>query len=131
MAAIEKFVRILATTVPAFLPREKPISKNAKPACMNMTKQPATMTHIELMPTDWGRPLASKVSANAAAGRASASRPPRAAARASVERFIVCRPPRVMGAGGRIGAGGPAIISPVSKDRPAFFRHLVEAACPG
>ena len=39
IAAIEKFVRIFATTVPAFLPREKPISRNAKPACMNMTRQ--------------------------------------------------------------------------------------------
>ena len=27
IAAIEKFVRIFATTVPAFLPREKPISR--------------------------------------------------------------------------------------------------------
>ena len=38
IAAIEKFVRIFATTVPAFLPREKPISRNAKPACMNITR---------------------------------------------------------------------------------------------
>ena len=57
IAAIEKFVRILATTVPAFLPREKPISRNAKPACMNMTRQAATTTHIELMPTESGSPL--------------------------------------------------------------------------
>ena len=72
-AAIEKFVRILATTVPAFLPREKPISRKAKPACMNMTKQPATITHIELIPTESGNPLpaASKVSAMAAAGSTS------------------------------------------------------------
>ena len=35
--AIEKFVRIFATTAPAFLPREKPISRKAKPACMNIT----------------------------------------------------------------------------------------------
>jgi hypothetical protein len=31
MAAIEKFVRILAIPMPAFLPREKPISSRAKP----------------------------------------------------------------------------------------------------
>ena len=49
MAAIEKFVRIFATTVPAFLPREKPISRKAKPACMNITTMPATITHMELM----------------------------------------------------------------------------------
>ena len=51
-AAIEKLVRILAITVPAFLPREKPISRNAKPACMNITKQPAMTTHSELMATE-------------------------------------------------------------------------------
>ena len=51
-AAIEKFVRIFATTVPAFLPREKPISRNANPACMNITRQPAMITHIVLIPTD-------------------------------------------------------------------------------
>ena len=50
-AAIEKLTRIFATTVPAFLPREKPISRNAKPACMNITRMPATSTQIELMPT--------------------------------------------------------------------------------
>ena len=49
--------RIFATTVPAFLPREKPISRNAKPACMNITRQPATITQIELMPTESGSPL--------------------------------------------------------------------------
>ena len=58
IAAIEKFVRILATTVPAFLPREKPISRKAKPACMNITKQPATITQSELMPDRVGQPLA-------------------------------------------------------------------------
>ncbi len=51
IAAIEKLVRIFATTVPAFLAREKPISRNAKPACMNMTKHAATITQSELIPT--------------------------------------------------------------------------------
>src|SRR5688572_4589961 len=51
-AAIEKFVRIFAITVPAFFPRENPISRKAKPACMNITSAPATITHMELMPTD-------------------------------------------------------------------------------
>ncbi len=51
MPAIEKFARIFAITVPAFFPREKPISRNAKPACMNITRQPATITQVELMPT--------------------------------------------------------------------------------
>src|SRR6266550_6283423 len=34
-----------ATTVPTFFIRLKPTSSIAKPACMNMTKQAATMTH--------------------------------------------------------------------------------------
>ena len=54
-AAIEKFVRIFAITVPAFLPREKPISRKAKPACMNITTSPATTTQSVLMATESGR----------------------------------------------------------------------------
>src|SRR4051794_15475140 len=54
MAAIEKLTRIFATTVPAFLPREKPISRKAKPACMNITRMPATSTHTELRATEDG-----------------------------------------------------------------------------
>jgi hypothetical protein len=54
-AAIEKFVTIFATTVPAFFCLEKPISKNMKPACMNITRQPATTTHIVFRPTESGR----------------------------------------------------------------------------
>src|SRR4051812_6271062 len=55
--AIEKFVTILAMTVPAFFARENPISRNAKPACMNMTRQPATITQSELIPTESGIPF--------------------------------------------------------------------------
>ena len=44
-------MRIFATTLPAFLPREKPISRNAKPACMKMTSSAATTTQIELIAT--------------------------------------------------------------------------------
>jgi hypothetical protein len=56
IAAIEKFTRIFATIVPAFLPREKPISRKANPACMNITRTPATITQMELMPTLCSRP---------------------------------------------------------------------------
>src|SRR3954471_18954877 len=76
MAAIEKFARIFAITVPAFLPRLKPISRNAKPACMNMTRQAATITQVELMPTVSGSlpaPAASNVSASAEPGSTSAA----------------------------------------------------------
>ena len=55
IAAIEKLTRIFATTVPAFLPREKPISRKAKPACMNITRMPATSTQTELIPTSIGQ----------------------------------------------------------------------------
>ncbi len=47
--AIEKFVRIFAMTEPAFLPRTKPISRKAKPACMNMTRRAATTTQVVSM----------------------------------------------------------------------------------
>src|SRR3954451_12675385 len=57
MPAIEKFVRIFAITVPAFFARENPISRNANPACMNITKQAATITQIELIPIESGMPF--------------------------------------------------------------------------
>src|SRR5215210_2402081 len=48
IVAIEKFTRIFAIPMPAFLPREKPISRNAKPACMNITSTAATRTQVTL-----------------------------------------------------------------------------------
>src|SRR4051794_36736102 len=75
MAAIEKLASTFAITVPAFLPREKPISRNAKPACMNITSTPATITHRVLIATVCGStPFwnAFSVSADAADGIASA-----------------------------------------------------------
>ena len=82
--AIEKFVRIFATTVPAFFARENPISRNAKPACIQITSSAATTTQIELIATLSGNtPLlaASSVSALATAGSAAqASATPSSAA---------------------------------------------------
>src|SRR3954452_5064440 len=76
-----KLTRIFAITVPAFLPREKPISRKANPACMNMTRMPATSTHTELMATSAGRWPATAFwsvspSASAAAGAASSASSP-------------------------------------------------------
>ena len=76
IAAMPKLVRIFATTVPAFLALEKPISRKANPACMNITSAPATITHIVLMPTDGSSLpaialLRSVASANAVPGMAS------------------------------------------------------------
>jgi hypothetical protein len=51
MAAIERLVRIFATPVPAFFPRENPISSIAKPACISRTKMAAMTTHIVLIGT--------------------------------------------------------------------------------
>ena len=81
IAAIEKLTRIFAITVPAFLPREKPISRKAKPACMNITRMPATSTQTELIPTSSGNLPAfdsSRVlpSASAAAGTANVASNP-------------------------------------------------------
>src|SRR5690606_9560072 len=44
--AIEKFIRTFAITEPAFLARTKPISRNAKPACMNITSRAETTTQV-------------------------------------------------------------------------------------
>src|SRR4051812_12666660 len=83
IAAIEKLVRIFATTVPAFFWREKPISSSAKPACMKMTSSAASSTHVELIATESGSTpadAASVTSALATAGRTPrASTPPRSA----------------------------------------------------
>ena len=46
---IERLTRIFATTAPTFLPREKPTSSIAKPACIRNTMQPATITHTVSM----------------------------------------------------------------------------------
>src|SRR5213592_1960649 len=80
----------------AFLARVKPVSTSAKPACMNITRNPATRVHTKLMatvlaaaaafaarasesvasPTDW---------AATAAGHASASSTPRPSGRFMVD----------------------------------------------
>src|SRR3954467_2983513 len=91
MPAIEKFVRIFAITVPAFLPRLKPISRNAKPACMNITRQPATITQVELMPTlSASFPGGVNVSARAELGSTSAARTASALARTAL--FLATAP---------------------------------------
>src|SRR3954471_23777202 len=89
IAAIEKLARIFATTVPAFLPREKPISSSAKPACMNITSMPARITQSELIATDCGSApfsAASRVSADATAGITRAATSPSRDPRISHER---------------------------------------------
>src|SRR4051812_16413935 len=79
MDAMERLVRILATTVPAFLARENPIS-NAKPACMKNTSSAANPTQVVstaalvLSVPGWGVALAT-------AGNASSSTPARGSAR--------------------------------------------------
>ena len=43
-------------TMPAFLPREKPISRKAKPACMKNTRTVATITQVRSrLPEDQAR----------------------------------------------------------------------------
>ena len=122
-AAIEKFVRILATTVPTFLPRENPISRNAKPVCMNITSRAATITQIELMATLSGSTpasAASSVSAEATAGRSNASAP--AQASPPVKRFNVIRPPRSGITSESLRVTGAGVFGPVSKLRRSMLR---------
>ena len=114
-------MRIFATTVPAFLPREKPISRNAKPACMNITSTPATITQIELMPTVSGSlPVACRVERvgqrrrrqQPAASDASAERA------TSRERLMMSSWSSVATA--VVGRGGPACLWPgVERSRGA------------
>jgi hypothetical protein len=47
--AIERLMKILAITAPAFFMRERPVSSIAKPACMKMTRTAASTTQIVLM----------------------------------------------------------------------------------
>src|SRR5437763_4907810 len=143
MPAIEKFVRIFAITVPAFLPRLKPISRNAKPACMNITRQPATITQVELTPTlkagsfDGGV----NVSASAELGSTSAASMATALIRTAlflataprVRLFIGVFPPveaRLEAHGDqRLGdgrAGPPAGLYPAGEDFEGPVRQLVE-----
>src|SRR5437764_13419479 len=88
MPAIEKFARIFAITVPAFFPREKPISRNAKPACMNITRHPATITQVELMPT-LGASLSGGVNVSASAELGSTSAASATSAPARTALFLI------------------------------------------
>ena len=77
--AIEKFMRIFATPEPAFFIREKPISRKANPACMNITSTPATITQVVLtLDVTSGRvgPLAAEAAAGSARAAASAAAHP-------------------------------------------------------
>src|SRR3954452_17177206 len=124
-AAIEKLVRIFAMTVPTFLPREKPISSSAKPACIQITSSAATRTQIELMATLSGStPFenASEVSAEATAGSASASAPAPAAAPLS-RLNVMRRPPRFGFTSESLGRAGAGVFGPVSKDHGRVFAY--------
>src|SRR3954470_723223 len=146
MPAIEKFVRIFAITVPAFFPREKPISRNAKPACMNITRQAATMTQVELMPTlSASLPGGVNVSASAELGTTSAASTARALARTAL---FLATAPRVRLFIGvflllrhaaartgisvlrKLGAGLRRVFIPVSKIWPRRFASWSSSALP-
>src|SRR5829696_6631422 len=139
MAAIEKLSRILATTVPTFLPLEKPISRNANPACMNITRQPATITHIELIAADSGKTpclAASRLSAWATPGRAAIATVPRASARSTLD-FIRELPPCPPATGtavaglrlrDHLGASRAEVLYPPVGNKAG---RLVQAAQPG
>ncbi len=44
-------MKFIAITCAAFLARHKPVSTNAKPACMNMTRKPVTSVQTMLIDT--------------------------------------------------------------------------------
>src|SRR4051795_781202 len=71
-----------ATPAPAFFIREKPISSSRKPACMNITRMAATITHVvstaEAVSVSVGP---SAAAATAGGARATSEAPPKRAAR--------------------------------------------------
>ena len=124
-AAIEKFVRIFATTVPAFLPREKPISRNAKPACMNITST-AGDDHPHRVDADRVRQAAARTGRRkrrrAPAVRQAGSR----RARTPKERLMILLSRGVA----RVCGRGPRSIGRWRKIAPVFL-HVVEASPAG
>src|SRR5256885_11235034 len=83
-------MRIFATPAPAFFIREKPISRNAKPACMNITSTPATITQVVLT-ADVVSDSVGPSAAPATAGKASMAHT--APQRASTARLLIDSPP--------------------------------------
>src|SRR6478672_13838331 len=45
-------MKFIVMVWPAFLERVNPVSTNAKPACMNMTRNPASSVHTKLIDVD-------------------------------------------------------------------------------
>src|SRR5918911_4796461 len=98
---IEKLSRIFATPAPAFFMREKPISSSANPACMNITRTPATITQVVLT-LETVSDRVGPSTADAAAGRASA------AVRAATAQARMARL--------RAGSGGAAPVARLDMD---------------
>src|SRR5438093_634812 len=70
-----RLVMTLATTVPTFFIRLKPTSSIAKPACMNITKQAAAITHTVSAPTPAAEVAVVSSAAAATTGNSAANRP--------------------------------------------------------
>src|SRR6476659_7203049 len=100
-------------TVPAFFARENPISRNANPACMNITKQPATITQIELIPTESGMPFF-EPTASMRSARGRDMQPP-----CLDVTSVNPRPPADIGQRSEIGAGDFA-----QRSKPASYAPL-------
>src|SRR5215210_7711868 len=121
IAAIEKLVRILATPAPAFFAREKPISRKAKPACMNMTRMPATITHVVLSSiTVWVSEGLS--AASATAGSAKSARTASTGARKKLG-LIWESPPCVAGTG-PTNAWKPGRLETIGARPRGVFVHV-------
>src|SRR3712207_1303515 len=132
--AIEKFTRIFAIPIPAFLPREKPISRKAKPACMKKTSTVATSTHVVLSSSialgTASLRLRGSSWAKAAAG--AVNRAPSATAPAPARRVgLIGVPPRGSACSREDRRAGPPGHWTRVEDRPGRFRHSVEGGWPG
>ena len=133
--AIEKLARIFAIPVPAFFPRENPISRNAKPACMNITSTVATRIHVRLSSSttcEMGGSSCAIAAPGSIRSAASPSRDPRASERRKTTTSSVVRERgRVSGApvpGSLDGCRNiPSAVSPCGR----FARKLRRSAFPG
>src|SRR3954449_10119336 len=136
MDAMERLVRILATTVPAFLAREKPISRNAKPACMKNTSRAASTTQVVSIAA-----LVLSVPgcgvALATAGRASNRTPAKGSARLYMAEMLDGRRAGVFvhveedpgGSSSRLSTGAPAVQgrarAACPHGQPSHYRPLL------
>src|SRR5713226_3618529 len=123
-----RLVTTLATTVPTFFMRLKPTSSIAKPACMNITRQPVTITQTVSAATP-AACVAVRSSAMTAMGTNAAATVTAAASRRISLRFINACLNAIKGLGKVASSGGdpPARGSAYGDARPLQNVRLIQS----